>query len=80
MVNSRCNNSDPRMAEMGHSRPFDDVRATSALPPISTEKRTFRDGRKVTITTFRLIGMSDQDREPYCVIGHRDSDSLRCRD
>jgi hypothetical protein len=68
------------MSALGHERRFDDVRAMSAHPPISSAQQTCRDGRKVTITTFRLIGMSDQDREPYCVIGHRDSDSLRCRD
>jgi hypothetical protein len=32
---------------LGHFLPFNDVRATSALPPISTAKRAFGDGRKV---------------------------------
>ncbi len=40
-----------RMSALGQSRRFDDIGAMSAYPPISTEQRTFRDGRNVPITT-----------------------------
>ena len=39
------------MSLMGHPRHFGDVRATSALPPISTVERTSREVGFVPITT-----------------------------
>ena len=68
------------MPALGHSRPFDDVRATSAFHPKATGERTFRDGRKVPITIFCLIGKSDKDHVLFSIIGYRDSHSRRCRD
>jgi len=43
------------MFASGHFLPFDDVRATSALPPISTAQRTFGDGRKVPQADIRSL-------------------------
>ena len=42
---ARQNNA--RRSELGHSRRFDDVRVTSAFPPIATKERTSRDVSKV---------------------------------
>src|SRR6266852_6122116 len=38
------------MSELGQSRRFDDVRVTSAFPPIPTKERTSRDVSKVPTT------------------------------
>jgi len=44
------------MAEMGHFRPFDDIRAMSALPPIASEKRKWREVGLVPIAEIMLVG------------------------
>jgi 2-keto-3-deoxy-6-phosphogluconate aldolase len=43
------------MTALGHSRRFQDVRVTSAFPPIATAERTFRHVSKVVIGAGSVV-------------------------
>jgi hypothetical protein len=50
--NSTC--FDRNMTELGHSRQFDDVRVTSAFPPITAVKRTSQHFAFVNAFVFQV--------------------------
>src|SRR6266478_9821219 len=58
------------MSELGQSRRFDDVRVTSAFPPITTKERTSRDVSNVPLTEVEH-GITGLSSHLVCVRSHR---------